>query len=134
QELVAIEAAEILSGFLLRGEVRHAVNMMPLTAAEMADVRVYLDLARRLGLLLAQSCRSNRVTAAQLVYRGAAASKNTKLLTSAFAAGLLEQALDDYVNIVNAELLAKERGIRLTESTSTEQGDFATLIRATVET
>ncbi|MFM8580488.1 MAG: hydroxyacid dehydrogenase, partial [Planctomycetaceae bacterium] len=43
QELVAIEAAEILSGFLLRGEVRHAVNMMPLTAAEMADVRVYLD-------------------------------------------------------------------------------------------
>ncbi len=134
QEMVAIEAAEILSGFLMRGEVRHAVNMMPPTAAEMADVRVYLDLARRLGLLLAQSCRSNRVTAAQLVYRGAAASKNTKLLTSAFAAGLLEQALDDYVNIVNAELLAKERGIRLTESTSTEQGDFATLIRATVET
>ncbi|MFN6105185.1 MAG: NAD(P)-dependent oxidoreductase, partial [Planctomycetaceae bacterium] len=134
QELVAIEAAEILGGFLLRGEVRHAVNMMPLTAAEMNDVRVYLDLARRLGLLLAQLNRGQQVNAAQLVFRGEAASKNTRIITSAFAAGLLEPALDDYVNIVNAELLAKERGIRITEQVSTEQGDFATLIRATVET
>ena len=134
QELVAIEAAEILGGFLLRGEVRHAVNMMPLTAAEMNDVRVYLDLSRRLGLMLAQLNRGQQVKAAQLVFRGDAASKNTRIITSAFAAGLLEQALDDYVNIVNAELLAKERGIRITEQVSTEQGDFATLIRATVET
>jgi D-3-phosphoglycerate dehydrogenase len=71
-------------------------------------VRVYLDLARRLGLMLAQLNRGQQVKAAQLVFRGDAASKNTRIITSAFAAGLLEQALDDYVNIVNAELLAKE--------------------------
>lgn len=134
QELVAIEAAEILGGFLIRGEVRHAVNMVPLSAAEMNDVRAYLDLARRLGLLLAQLNRGSRVKSANIVFRGDAATKNTRIITSAFAAGLLEQALEDNVNIVNAELLAKERGIRLTESVSTEQGDFATMIRAVVET
>src|SRR5262249_38480541 len=73
QELVAVEAAEIISGFLLRNEVRHAVNMAPLSAAEMADIKAYLDLGRRLGLLLAQQTRGAGVRAAHLLYRGDAA-------------------------------------------------------------
>ena len=36
QELVAVEAAELISGFLLRNEIRHAVNLAPVAAAEMA--------------------------------------------------------------------------------------------------
>jgi D-3-phosphoglycerate dehydrogenase len=134
QELVAVEAAEIIAGFLLRNEVRHAVNMAPLSAAEMADVRAYLDLGRRLGLLLAQQTRGAGVRSAHVLYRGEAATKNTRLITSNFAAGLLETALAEHVNIVNAELLAKERGIRITESASTDVGDFSTLVRATIDT
>lgn len=134
QELVALEAAEIISGYLLRNEVRHAVNMAPLSAAEMADIRAYLDLGRRLGLLLAQQCKGHGVKSAHLLFRGEAATKNTRLIGSAFAAGLLETALAEHVNIVNAELLAKERGIRITESASSDVGDFSTLIRATVDT
>jgi D-3-phosphoglycerate dehydrogenase len=134
QELVALEAAEIMTGFLLRNEVRHAVNMAPLSAAEMADMKAYLDLGRRLGLLLAQQNKCSGVRSAHLLYRGEAATKNTRLITSSFAAGLLECALAEHVNIVNAELLAKERGIRITESTSTEIGDFSTMIRASIET
>src|SRR5258708_7045861 len=134
QELVALEAAEIMSGFLLRNEVRHAVNMAPLSAAEMADMKAYLDLGRRLGLLLAQQNRCSGVRSAHLLYRGEVATKNTRLITSSFAAGLLETALSEHVNIVNAEMLAKERGIRITESASSEVGDFSTMIRATLET
>jgi D-3-phosphoglycerate dehydrogenase len=134
QELVAVEAAEIIAGFLLRNEVRHAVNMAPLSAAEMADIRAYLDIARRLGLLLAQLTRGGGVRSANVLYRGDAATKNTRIITSSFAAGLLETALAEHVNIVNAELLAKERGIRITESASSEVGDFSTMIRAAVET
>jgi D-3-phosphoglycerate dehydrogenase len=134
QELVAVEAAEIIAGYLLRNEVRHAVNMAPLSAAEMADMKAYLDLGRRLGLLLAQQNKGAHVRAAHLLYRGEAATKNTRLITSSFAAGLLETALAEHVNIVNAELLAKERGIRITESASSEVGDFSTMIRATLET
>lgn len=134
QELVAIEAAEILAGFFLRNEVRHAVNMAPISAKEMQDVERHLDLARRLGLLLAQQNRSGGLRAARIHYRGEAASKKTKLMTASFAAGLLETALEDQANIVNAELLARERGIEITESASTEGGNFSTLITAVIVT
>lgn len=134
QEMVAVEAAEIMCGFLLRNEVRHAVNMAPLSAAEMADTKAYLDLARRLGLILAQLNKGKAVKSAHVLYRGEAAGKNTKLITSSFAAGLLETAMSEHVNIVNAELLARDRGIQITESASSEVGDFSTMIRATVET
>jgi D-3-phosphoglycerate dehydrogenase / 2-oxoglutarate reductase len=134
QELVAIEAAEILAGFLLRNEVRYAVNMAPISAKEMEDVEQHLDLARRLGLLLAQQSRGGAVRSARIQYRGEAASKKTKLMTASFAAGLLESALEEQANIVNAELLAKERGIEITESSTSEAGNFSTLITATVVT
>jgi D-3-phosphoglycerate dehydrogenase len=134
QELVAIEAAEILVGFLLRNEVRYAVNMAPISAKEMEDVARHLDLGRRLGLLLAQQSRGASVKSAHIQYRGEAASKKTKLMTASFAAGLLESALGEQANIVNAELLARERGIEITESSSSEAGNFSTLITATVAT
>jgi len=134
QELVALEAAEIISGFLLRNEVRHAVNMAPLSAAEMVDMKAYLDLGRRLGLLLAQQKKGAGLKAAHVMYRGEAATKHTKLITASFTAGLLETGLSEHVNIVNAEMLAKERGIRITESSSSEVGDFSTMIRASIET
>ena len=134
QELVAIEAAEILSGFLLRNEVRHAVNMAPISAKEMQDVERHLDLARRLGLLLAQQNHSSGLRSARIHYRGEAAAKKTKLMTASFAAGLLEAALEDQANIVNAEMLARERGIEITESSSSEAGNFSTLITASITT
>jgi D-3-phosphoglycerate dehydrogenase / 2-oxoglutarate reductase len=134
QELVAIEAAEILSGFFLRNEVRHAVNMAPISAKEMQDVERHLDLARRLGLLLAQQNKSSGVRSARIQYRGEAAAKKTKLMTASFAAGLLEAALEEQANIVNAEMLARERGIEIVESASNESGNFSTLITASITT
>lgn len=128
QESVALEAAEILTGFLLRNEVRHAVNMAPVSAAEMQDMKMHLDLTRRLGLLLAQLNKSGAVRSAHIEFRGEAATKNIKLMTASFAAGLLEAALDESVNIVNAELMAQERGIEITESLTTETGAFSSMI------
>ncbi|MGH7129983.1 MAG: NAD(P)-dependent oxidoreductase, partial [Planctomycetaceae bacterium] len=134
QELVAVEAAELICGFLLRNEVRHAVNMVPITAAEMADLRMHLDLAHRLGLLLSQHKKAGGLRAAHLQYRGEAATKQTRLLTASFAAGLLASALDEHVNIVNVEMLARDRGIELTETKSNEAGNFATLVSARMVT
>ncbi len=74
------------------------------------------------------------IQGATLIYRGEVASKNTKLLTAAFAAGLMETALEEQVNLVNAVALAEERGIKVREQTSKPPGDFATVIRAEVTT
>ncbi len=130
QNLVAEEAAVLISGFLIRNEIRHAINLAPISGAEMQEIHTYLNLSRRLGLLLAQHPQAAGLKSANIMYRGEVATKNTKLITASFTSGLLEAALDENVNIVNAELLAKERGIEITESTSSEVGDFATVIRA----
>jgi D-3-phosphoglycerate dehydrogenase / 2-oxoglutarate reductase len=134
QESVSVEAAEIITGFLLRNEVRYAVNLVPITAAEMKDMKPYLDLGYRLGLLMSQLQKSARIQSAKLHYRGDAATKKTKLITASFTSGLMRSADDSGVNIVNAEMLARERGINITESCSSERGDFSTLVSATVVT
>jgi D-3-phosphoglycerate dehydrogenase len=92
-----------------------------------------VDLARRLGLLHAQMA-SGAITRAQLTYRGEVARRSTKLITAAFAAGLLESRLDQSVNIVNAEMIARERGIDIIEQSVARKGDFSTLIQADVTT
>src|SRR5439155_21651084 len=59
---------------------------------------------------------------------------SNQLITAAFAAGLLEHRLAENVNIVNAELLARERGMEIVEQTNPKKGDFITLIKADVFT
>jgi D-3-phosphoglycerate dehydrogenase len=133
QRSVAIEAAQLLADFLIRGIVQFAVNMAAVDRAELQDLRLYLNLAWRLGLLHAQMAQG-AMRRCVLHYRGEVADKNTRLLTAAFAAGLLETRLAENVNIVNAELLARERGIELVEQKSHAQGDFSTSLRVEVET
>jgi len=133
QDAVAREAAQLLIGFLTRGVVQFAVNMAAVDRTELEELRLYVDMARRLGLLHAQMCQG-AIQRAELHYRGEVARRSTKLITAAFAAGLLEYRLAQEVNIVNAELLARERGIEIVERLSPKKGDFSTLIKADVQT
>lgn len=133
QESVALEAAQLLIDFLTKGLIGFAVNMAPVDRTELQELRLYVDLAHRLGLLHAQMCQG-AIKRAELTYRGEAARRSTKLITAAFAAGLLEYRLAQDVNIVNAELLARERGIEFVEQSNPKKGDFSTLIKADVTT
>src|SRR5262245_18899154 len=132
QDAVAREAAHLLIDYLARGVVGFAVNRAAVDRAELDELRLYVDLARRLGLLQAQMAQGT-ILKAQLTFRGDVARRNTKLLTAAFAAGLLEYRLES-VNVVNAELLARERGIELVSSSSPVSGDFGSLLQADVAT
>ncbi|MCA9063576.1 MAG: ACT domain-containing protein, partial [Planctomycetaceae bacterium] len=134
QEMVAVEAAEIVCGYLQRNEIRCAVNMAPVSAAEMQDLKHYLNLAYRLGLLSAQMIRGQGLRSAEVIYRGEAAHKKTRLLTSAFTAGLLEAALDESVNIVNATSVAAARGIHINESSSGDCENFASMVSVVLKT
>lgn len=125
---VATEAAQLIIDYLVKGVIGFAVNMAAVDKAELAELRLYVDMARRLGLIHAQMSQG-AIQKAVLHYRGEVARRSTKLITAAFAAGLLESHLDQHVNIVNAPLLAAERGIEIVEQTSTQQGDFSTLLR-----
>jgi D-3-phosphoglycerate dehydrogenase len=134
QENVAIEAAQLIADYLLKGQVANAVNMAAVDPKELAEVRPFVDLARRLGLLQAQMAHG-AIRRAALTFKGELASKKTKLLTAAFTAGLLEYRLSaGEVNLVNAEVFARERGIEIVESSNPKKGDFASLLHTEVET
>ena len=134
QENVAVEAAQLIADFLLKGQVANAVNMPAVDPKELAEVRPYVDLARRLGLLHAQIAQG-AIRKATLTYKGDLASKKTRLLTAAFTAGLLEYRLAaGGVNLVNAEVFAHDRGIEIAESSNPKKGDFASLLHTEVET
>jgi D-3-phosphoglycerate dehydrogenase len=76
--------------------------------------------------------QSSGTAACHLTYRGELTKKNTRLITAAFCAGLLERALEEDVNIVNAELLLRERGIKLTEESRSEPGAFSSSLSVEV--
>ncbi len=129
---VAKEAAQLISDYLLRGAVGFAVNMPPVDRAEMQEMRLYVDMARRLGLMVGQLAQGT-IQKAELTFRGDAARRPTRLITAAFAAGMLETRLEN-VNIVNAPVLAQERGIEIVARTSSQKGDFSTLVKVDLHT
>ena len=126
QSQVAVEGVGLLVDFFSTGTIRHSVNSSAVDPAVLEGVRGFLDLAWRLGLLLAQLDEA-QPRSCSIAYRGEVAGRNTKLVTAAFAAGLLESAFDD-VNIVNAEMLLRERGIDLVEQSRTDPGAFSSVV------
>lgn len=132
QTQVAVEAVQLLVQYLTTGEVRHAVNMASIDPKTLEALRGYLNVAYRLGRFMAQ-WHDGGASRCDLHYRGDVAKKDTRLLTSAFCAGLLEGAMADEVNIVNAEVLLRERGIQLSQESRTEPGAFSSSITAEVK-
>ena len=131
QACVALEAAELLIDFFTTGAIKQSVNMSPLDPKTLEAIRSYLNVAYRLGMLLAQIDHVPP-TACKVSYQGEVCRRDTSLLTAAFAAGLVQHAMDCAVNIVNAEILLRERGIELVEERSAEPGEFSSLITAQV--
>jgi len=126
QSQVAVEGVGLLVDFLSTGAIRHSVNSSSIDPASLEGVRGFLDLAWRLGVLLSQ-LDDGPPRSCSIRYRGEVASRNTRLVTAAFAAGLLESALED-VNIVNAEVLLRDRGIELVEESRTDPGAFSSVV------
>ncbi len=129
QMLVAVEAVHLLVNFLTSGEIRHAVNVAAVEPKTLAAMRGYLDVAYRLGRLMCQ-WHEGSIEACSLSYRGEVAERETRLLSAAFCAGLAEGVMEDEVNIINAELLLKERGIQLDETAQSKAGVFSSDVTA----
>jgi len=132
QENVALQVADQISDFLLTGAVTNALNMPSIGADEAAHLKPYVALAEQLGLFSGQLTES-AITGVQIEYEGAVAEQNTKALTAAAIAGLLRPLVSE-VNMVNAPVVAKERGINISEVTRDAQGIFESYVRLTVTT
>jgi len=132
QENVALQIAEQMSEYLLRGAISNAVNFPSITAEEAPKLRPFIDLAEKLGSFAGQLTETG-VQKLQIAYEGTAAHMKTKALTSAALAGFLRPMLEQ-VNVVSAPIAAKERGIVVEETTREGAGDYESLITVTVVT
>ncbi|MCW3798181.1 phosphoglycerate dehydrogenase [Sphingomonas sp. BN140010] len=129
---VAIQVAEQMSDFLLLGGVTNAINMPSLSAEEAPRLKPYMALAEKLGRLAGQVL-GEEVRSVAVEVEGAAAELNPKPITGAVLAGLMG-TYSQTVNMVNAPVLAKERGLDVREVRHDREGDYHTLVRVTVGT
>jgi D-3-phosphoglycerate dehydrogenase len=131
QENVALQIAEQMSDYLLRGAISNAVNFPSITAEEAPRLKPFIALAEKLGSFAGQLTETG-LKKVQLCYEGEVARMNTKALTSAAVAGLLRPMLQD-INVVSAPIVAKDRGIVVEEVTREAAGDYESLITVTVQ-
>ncbi len=132
QENVALQVAEQISDYLLTGAITNALNMPSISAQEATLVRPWISLAEKLGAFAGQLTDTS-IEAVEILYEGTAATMNQRALTQAALAGLLKPHLPE-VNMVNAPIVAKERGIKLSETRRDRQGIYEGYIKITVKT
>ena len=132
QENVALQVAEQMSDYLLRGAISNAVNFPSISAEEATKLKPFVSLAEKLGSFAGQLTES-AVKQVRMTYEGVVGQMNIKALTASAVAGLLRPMLQD-VNVVSAPLVAKDRGIVVEETRRDAEGDYDSLITLTVVT
>jgi D-3-phosphoglycerate dehydrogenase len=132
QENVALQVAEQMSDYLLKGAVTNAINMPSISAEEAPRLKPFVTLADVLGGFVGQVTES-AIKEVEILYEGSTAEMNTKALTSAVLAGLIRTQVAD-VNMVSAPIMVKERGIVLSEIKRDKSGVFDGYIKLTVKT
>jgi D-3-phosphoglycerate dehydrogenase len=133
QQSVALAVAQQVLDVVEGRQPRHPVNAPALSPEQLARIGPHLDLARRLGRLYAQIAEEP-LAAVEVALAGQAAEMETALITSAVLEGLLSQAAEVNANLVNARVLARQRGISVSETTEAQAGPYSSLVTLAVTT
>ena len=131
QESVALQIAQQMGEFLLTGMVVNAVNAPSVTPEEMAKLGPYLTLAEQIGSFAGQIAEG-RIRGVTITFEGQASALDSRPLSAAALQGLLAPRLDN-INMVNAPLVARERGIEVREIRSATTADYQTVLRVDVQ-
>jgi D-3-phosphoglycerate dehydrogenase len=128
---VAKQCIEVLKG----GAAKYVVNapMVPPDQAEL--LKPYTELAEKMGRFVIQTA-GGRLASVECIYGGdlSAYAGSMKFVTRLALKGLLDPILQQPVNIVNAEFIAKERGIAVSETVTQEANGFKNLITIKIKT
>ncbi|MCO5080496.1 MAG: phosphoglycerate dehydrogenase [Rhizobiaceae bacterium] len=132
QENVALQIAEQMSDYLIKGAVSNAINMPSITAEEAPRLKPFVKLAEVLGAFVGQ-VTEEPIKEVEILFDGSTATMNTRALISAALAGLIRPQVAD-VNMVSAPIMVKERGIIVSEVKRDKSGVFDGYIKLTVKT
>ena len=132
QENVAIQIAEQMSDYLIKGAVSNAINMPSITAEEAPRLVPFVRLAGYLGSFAGQVTES-AIKRVEIIYDGGVANMNTNALTSAALAGLIRPQVAD-VNMVSAPVMIKERGVQVSETKQDKSGIYDSYMKLVIVT
>ena len=115
QEAVGYQIAHQVKEYLKDGVIQNAVNVPSVSHDEYLELQPYIVLAERLGAFLAQVSEGT-LEEISLRYSGHIAESKTELIRNAAVKGILNEALEEKANLVNAAAIASARGLRIHES------------------
>ncbi len=133
QTNVAVAVAEQIIDYLTTGTVMNAVNVPSVAGEELKKIGPYLAVCDRMGCLQAQLA-DGPVTHVTIEYTGDFKGMDMAPVSTAILKGLLSPMVKYAVNSVNAPVVAKEMGIKITESIIAEAEDYTHLITLRVAT
>jgi len=131
QEAVGYQIAMQVKEYLKHGVIQNAVNVPSVSHDEYLELHPYIVLAERLGAFLAQSTEGS-VEEILLSYSGQIAEWKTELVRNAAIKGILNQALDEKANLVNAASIASSRGVNFHEERKPKGGGAAANVLSVV--
>lgn len=134
QVKVAVQIAEQIADYLLKGTVQNALNIPAVSEGELSTLRPYLNLADKLGTTLGQLTESG-IKRVEILFEGEASALNRKPIINTVLNSLLSPMLESGVNLVNAPLIAEERGIEVVEASRRHSSKgFTSAIAVTITT
>ncbi len=133
QVAVAVDVVQSIIDFFQGRGTRNAVNVPSVDPEILEQIRPYLRLAEKMGSLEAQLIEG-QIREVHIEYSGQIAEYETTSVSVAVIKGLLTPILAETVNYVNASVLAKERGIKITESKSSTPMLYSNMIRVAIDT
>ncbi|MFW6281843.1 MAG: phosphoglycerate dehydrogenase [bacterium] len=132
---VSIDAAEQVLNVLNNGVLPESpLNIFSVDSKNMNKSKPYLNLINKLGTFLAKWKGHERIKAIEVEYGGDMADLNLKPFTTSLIKDVLDPVLDHRVNLVNAFLVAKERGISVKESHIEQPEGLSNFIRVLINT
>ncbi len=130
QENVAIQVAEQMADYLNNGTVTNAVNIPSVSAEDAVKLKPYLLLGEQLGDFCGQIV-SSAIKTITIEYEGDVSALNIKPISAVILKGVLSHNIDS-VNMINAPVIAKSRGIEVKEIRNDKKQTYQTLIKVTV--
>ncbi len=134
QEGVAVEIAEAVVG-ALKGELASTAVNAPMVPSEvLSALAPYVSLAENLGRLAVQLVSgTGGVGEVKVTYRtGSVGGEDldTRVLRAMVTKGLVEPISSAFVNLVNADFVARQRGLRISEERIPGEGEGESLLES----
>ncbi len=133
QERVAVDVAVQVIAALKGEPVRYAVNAPLIPPETLSFLAPHMQVATKAALVATQLCEG-QIGEIQITYAGDVAAYDTTPLRAAAIRGLMRPISEEMVNMVNADLVAARRGLRISEQRGPSHDLYNDLITVHIKT